>query len=200
MRVVATELPDVLLIEPTVHDDARGYFFEAFRADLYEAAGINGPFVQDNVSCSRRGVLRGLHFQRPYAQRKLVSVLVGEVFDVAVDVRIGSPTFGRWAGHVLSADNRRQLYIPEGFAHGFLTLSDKAIFAYKCTAYYRPEAEQVLRWDDADVAIEWPVVDVSKPTVSSRDATALLLRQISNSTHSVAADAGTHDVVGSAAR
>ena len=175
MKIIATSLPDVLLVEPAVHGDGRGYFFEAFRADRYEAAGINGPFVQDNVSYSRRGVLRGLHFQQPHAQRKLVSVLVGEVFDVAVDVRVGSPTFGEWTGHVLSSDNRRQLYIPEGFAHGFLTMSDEAIFAYKCSEYYRPEAEQVLRWDDAVVGIEWPNRGV---VLSPRDGIALALSDI----------------------
>jgi len=175
MKIVTTNLPDVLLIEPTVHGDTRGYFFEAFRADLYAAAGISGPFVQDNVSRSRRGVLRGLHFQQPYAQRKLVSVVEGEVFDVAVDVRLDSPTFGRSTGHVLSAESRRQLYIPEGFAHGFLTLSEQAVFVYKCSEYYRPEAEHLLRWDDPEIGIDWPTRDV---LLSARDASAQSLREL----------------------
>jgi dTDP-4-dehydrorhamnose 3,5-epimerase len=173
MKVTATRLPGVLLIEPTVFSDARGCFHEAFRADRYEAAGIDGPFVQDNVSRSRRGVVRGLHFQQPHPQTKLVSVLAGDVFDVAVDVRARSPTFGQWTGHLLSAQNKLQLYIPSGFAHGFMTLSDEAMVAYKCSDYYFPDAECVLRWDDPDVAIDWPTRDV---LLSAKDASAPLLR------------------------
>jgi dTDP-4-dehydrorhamnose 3,5-epimerase len=177
MRVLTTELPGVLLIAPHVFDDARGCFFESFHAERYEAAGIVGPFVQDNISRSHRSVLRGLHFQHPYGQRKLVSVVDGEVFDVAVDVRAGSPTFGTWTGHILSAENRRQLYIPEGFAHGFLTLSEQAVFAYKCSEYYRPEAERVVRWDDPEVGIEWPEVDV---ILSPKDRAASSLRALAS--------------------
>jgi dTDP-4-dehydrorhamnose 3,5-epimerase len=175
MNVVDTALPGVLLIEPTVHRDDRGSFLESFHAERYEAAGITGPFVQDNVSVSRRGVLRGLHFQQPHAQQKLVGVLAGEVFDVAVDVRAGSPTFGRWTSYRLSADNKRQLYVPEGFAHGFLALSDHTVLCYKCSDYYRPDAERVLRWDDPEVAIEWPMHDV---ILSARDAEAPSLQEL----------------------
>ena len=179
MRVTATELPGVLLIVPRVFEDARGAFFESFHADRYEAAGIAGPFVQDNVSRSRRGVLRGLHFQHPHGQRKLVSVIAGEVFDVAVDVRAGSPTFGRWTGHVLSAQNGRQLFIPDGFAHGFLTLSEEAVFAYKCSEYWRPEAERVLRWNDPRIGIEWPGFDAGhEPRLSERDRAAVSLDRV----------------------
>ena len=178
MKVVDTNLLGVLLIEPRIISDARGCFFESFNVDRYEVAGIAGPFVQDNVSRSKRGVLRGLHFQWPYAQRKLVSVLAGEVFDVAVDVRVGSSTFGKWTARVLSAANGRQLYIPEGFAHGFLTLSAEAVLSYKCSEYYRPEAEWVVRWDDADVGIEWPTRALA---LSERDRDAPSLATIARS-------------------
>ncbi len=175
MRVEETALPGVLKITPDVFEDARGCFFEAFRAERYEQHGIPGRFAQDSVSESRRGVLRGLHFQWPSAQGKLVYVLQGEVFDVAVDVRPGSPTYRRWDGHRLSAGNRAQLWIPEGFAHGFLALSDRALFAYKCTAPYDPASEQAVRWDDEDLAIDWPVRD---PVLSPKDAAAPRLREI----------------------
>ena len=166
MRVTPLALPEVLLVEPAVFGDARGFFLESFSARRYADAGIPGPFVQDNVSRSRRGVLRGLHLQHPHAQGKLVSVLDGEVFDVAVDVRVGSPTFGRWVGEYLSAENHRQLWVPAGFAHGFVVTSDDALFAYKCTEYYRPEAELSVRWDDPRIGVAWPV---DAPTVSARD-------------------------------
>lgn len=135
----------------------------------YADAGLPADFVQDNVSFSARGVLRGLHFQNPNPQGKLVSVLQGEVFDVAVDVRVGSPTFGRWVGASLSADNRRQLYVPEDFAHGFVVTSETALFQYKCTGYYHPEAEGAVAWNDADVGIEWPIAD---PVLSAKDRAA----------------------------
>ena len=157
MRATALSIPEVVLIEPNVFGDARGFFMESFSVARYAAAGIAGPFVQDNVSRSRRGVLRGLHLQNPHAQGKLVSVLEGEVFDVAVDVRVGSPTFGRWVGEYLSAENHRQLYVPAGFAHGFVVTSDDALFSYKCTEYYRPETERTVRWDDPAIGVEWPV-------------------------------------------
>jgi dTDP-4-dehydrorhamnose 3,5-epimerase len=159
----------VLVVEPRAFGDARGYFLEAFHAARYADAGLPAAFVQDNVSLSRRGVLRGLHLQHPNAQGKLVSVLRGEVFDVAVDVRVGSPTFGRWVGEVLSGENLRQLYIPPGYAHGFVVTSDEALFAYKCTAYYDPAAELAVRWDDPAVGIRWPLDDV---TLSERDRSA----------------------------
>lgn len=172
MKVTPTSLPDVLLVEPTVFGDARGYFFESYSARRYAEAGISATFVQDNVSFSQRGVLRGLHFQHPYGQGKLVGALRGEVFDVAVDVRRGSPTFGRWVGACLSAENKRQLYLPPGFAHGFLVTSDEALFAYKCTEYYHPETERSIRWNDARIGIEWPI---DGPVVSAKDHVAVPL-------------------------
>ncbi len=175
MRVTPTDLPDVLIVEPRVYEDERGYFLETFQAHRYAQAGIPGPFVQDNLSFSRQGVLRGLHYQHPHAQGKLVWVLQGEVFDVAVDIRKGSPTFGRWVSVWLSAENRRQVWIPPGFAHGFCVVSETALFTYKCTDYYAPEAEGTVRWDDPDLGIAWPV---SKPIVSPKDARGLRLKEI----------------------
>lgn len=175
MKVERTGLPGLLRITPQVFPDARGSFFEAFRAERYAAHGIPAQFAQDSVSESRKGVLRGLHFQWPHAQGKLVYVLAGDVFDVAVDVRSGSPTFGKWEGHRLSASNRAQLWIPEGFAHGFLALTDRAVFAYKCTAPYDPASEQAIRWDDEDLAIDWPI---REPVLSPKDAAAPRLRDI----------------------
>ncbi len=175
MRVTPTELPEVLVVEPRVFGDERGYFLETFQARRYAQAGIPGPFVQDNLSFSRRGVLRGLHYQHPHGQGKLVWVLQGEVFDVAVDIRRGSPTFGRWVGVWLSAENKRQLWIPPGFAHGFCVVSETALFTYKCTDYYAPEAEGTVRWDDPELGIAWPVSD---PIVSPKDAAGLRLREI----------------------
>jgi len=172
MNVVPTELPGVLLVQPAVARDGRGFFFEAYSAERYAAAGIPDVFVQDNVSRSPRGVLRGLHFQHPHGQAKLVQVLSGEVFDVVVDVRSGSPTFGRWIGRCLSSENKHQLYIPAGFAHGFLVTSDEALFAYKCTDYYAPAAERAVRWDDPAIGIEWPA---AVETVSARDREAVTL-------------------------
>ena len=172
MKVTPTALPEVLVIEPKFFGDARGYFFESYSARRYAEAGITATFVQDNVSRSRRGVLRGLHYQHPHGQGKLVGVLEGEVFDVAVDVRRGSPTFGRWVGECLSADNKRQLYLPPGFAHGFLVTSEEALFAYKCTDYYHPETERSIRWDDPRIGIEWPIAG---PVVSAKDHVAVTL-------------------------
>lgn len=174
MRVTALELPEVLLVEPAVFGDARGFFLESFSARRYADAGIPGPFVQDNVSRSQGGVLRGLHLQHPRAQGKLVSVLEGEVYDVAVDVRVGSPTFGRWVGEWLSAENHRQLYVPPGFAHGFAVTSESALFAYKCTEYYHPEHEISVRWDDPELAVTWPI---AAPRVSGKDAAGLPLAE-----------------------
>jgi dTDP-4-dehydrorhamnose 3,5-epimerase len=169
MRVTPTELPDVLLVEPRVFTDARGAFTEAFSHRRYAEAGIPTSFVQDNVSWSRRGVLRGLHFQEPNGQGKLVSVVHGAVFDVAVDVRVGSPTFGRWTGVELSGENHRQLWIPPGFAHGFVVTSEHAVFTYKCTGYYDAASDRTLRWDDPRLAIAWPVRDL---VLSPKDAEA----------------------------
>lgn len=161
MNVIATSLPGVLLLEPKVFGDARGFFLEIWQAERYRAAGMPAPFVQDNHSRSRRGVLRGLHYQLVQPQGKLVWVTRGAVFDVAVDVRRGSPQFGRWFGCVLDDENHRQLYIPPGFAHGFCVLSEEADFFYKCTDYYHPQSERGIAWDDPDIGIEWPLREVS---------------------------------------
>jgi dTDP-4-dehydrorhamnose 3,5-epimerase len=166
MKVLQTALPEVLIIEPTVHEDGRGSFYESYSARQYAQLGIGDHFVQDNHSRSTRGVLRGLHYQAQPGQAKLVRVVLGEVYDVAVDVRWGSPTFGRWVGVTLSAENRRQLYIPVGFAHGFCVTSEAAEFLYKVSSYYAPELERGIAWDDADLAIGWPVAD---PILSERD-------------------------------
>ena len=169
MQVTPTAIADVLLVQPAVHRDTRGHFLETFHAERYALAGIPGPFVQDNLSFSQRGVLRGLHYQWPRPQGKLVHVLQGEVFDVAVDIRRDSPTFGRWVGVTLSAENHHQLWIPPGFAHGFCVTSDAAQVAYKCTDYYVPENEHSIRWNDADIGIAWPI---STPVLSGKDAAA----------------------------
>lgn len=166
MNIIKTNLLDVIIIEPTVFGDERGFFFETWQKERYEAAGIQGEFAQDNVSFSRKGVLRGLHFQNPHGQGKLVSVLQGEVFDVAVDIRIGSPTFGQWTGVVLSGENHRQFWIPAGFAHGFCVTSETALFSYKCTDRYAPECEGGIAWNDPKIGVEWPLLDV---TLSAKD-------------------------------
>lgn len=175
MNVTRTDIPDVLHIEPRVFGDQRGFFMETFQAERYAEAGIPGPFVQDNLSRSQRGVLRGLHFQHPAGQGKLVYVLQGEVFDVAVDIRRGSPTFGRWTSAVLSGENRHQLWIPPGFAHGFYVLSETALFAYKCTEYYNPQTEGAIRWDDPAIAIDWPD---GERNLSAKDAEAPHLSEL----------------------
>ena len=161
MNVKPLAIRDVLLIEPKVFGDERGFFFESFNQKVFnELTGLDVQFVQDNHSRSAKNVLRGLHYQLPpKAQGKLVRAVVGEVFDVAVDIRKDSPTFGKWVGEILSADNKRQLWIPPGFAHGFLVLSEEAEFTYKCTDYYDPAAEGGVKWDDPDVGIVWPAVD-----------------------------------------
>jgi len=166
MRVVPTELPDVLIIEPDVHRDGRGFFLETYHADRYLEHGIRGPFIQDNLSRSTVGTLRGLHLQLVPPQGKLIHVVEGEVFDVAVDVRRGSPTFGRWVGIVLSAENFKQCYVPAGFAHGFCVLSPMAQVAYKCTDLYDPAGEIGIAWDDPALAIDWPIAE---PLLSDRD-------------------------------
>jgi dTDP-4-dehydrorhamnose 3,5-epimerase len=172
MKITETDLPGVLLIEPKVLADARGSFFESFNRAAFAEAGLHLDFVQGNVSESRRGVLRGLHYQWPNPQGKLVSVLEGEVYDVAVDIRRGSSRFGRWTAAILSAANRRQMWIPEGFAHGFVALSERAVFAYQCTALYDRTADAGLRWNDAKLAIDWPV---AQPLLSDKDAAAPFL-------------------------
>lgn len=172
MRFVATELPDVVLIVPRVHGDSRGFFMETWRAESFREAGIDVDFVQDNFSSSSIGTLRGLHYQIEQAQGKLVRVVSGEVFDVAVDVRKSSPTFGRWVGETLSAENKHQLWIPPGFAHGFFVVSERAEFEYKCTDYYSPEHERSIRWDDPDIGIDWPLAAGEAPVLSEKDAAA----------------------------
>lgn len=175
MLIQDTAIPDVKIIEPEYFGDARGFFFESFNARRYaEQAGIHASFVQDNHSRSQAGILRGLHYQLKRPQGKLVRVVAGSVFDVAVDLRRQSPTFGRWVGVELSAENRRQLWVPPGFAHGFFVLSDSADFLYKTTDYYAPEDEYCLAWNDPELAIAWPLGDV-KPTVSARDECGLPL-------------------------
>ncbi|HHX63303.1 MAG TPA: dTDP-4-dehydrorhamnose 3,5-epimerase [Chloroflexi bacterium] len=166
MKVIETRLPGVLIVEPDVFGDNRGFFLESYSYRKYAEQGISDQFVQDNHSRSTRGVLRGLHYQSSPGQAKLVRVVTGGVYDVAVDIRHGSPTFGQWVGVTLSAENHRQLYIPVGFAHGFCVLSDVADFLYKVTSYYAPELERGIAWDDPDLAIDWPV---DEPILSARD-------------------------------
>ena len=177
MKTTATALADVILIQPRQFGDERGFFMETWNARAFATAGINAAFVQDNHSRSARGVLRGLHYQLRQTQGKLVRVSRGEVFDVAVDVRRGSPSFGRWVGETLSAANARMLWIPPGFAHGFLVLSDDADFVYKCTEYYAPEHERTLVWNDPALAIDWPLQG-GVPTLSDKDAAGLPLADI----------------------
>lgn len=169
MKVTPTDLPEVLLIEPKLHGDSRGFFYESFQSLRYAEAGILGTFVQDNHSRSVRSTLRGLHFQEPRAQGKLVQVLRGAVYDVAVDVRRGSPRFGKWVAIELSDASPNQLWIPPGFAHGFCVLSESADFFYKCTDYYAPETERSIAWNDPDLAIPWPV---DEPLLSAKDRSA----------------------------
>lgn len=178
MNVKETDLPGVLVIEPDVFGDERGFFLETYQRDRYADIGISEPFVQDNLSFSNRGTLRGLHLQHPHAQGKLVQVLLGEVFDVAVDVRRGSPSFGAWTGTWLSGESHRQFWVPGGFAHGFCVVSDTALFSYKCTDIYHPECELSVLWNDPDLGIDWPLKDVS---LSDKDATAQQLAMISPS-------------------
>jgi dTDP-4-dehydrorhamnose 3,5-epimerase len=168
MRITDTAIAEVKLVDPTVHADDRGFFLESWNEATFAAAGLSQRFVQDNHSRSARGVLRGLHYQLPRAQAKLVRVVSGAAFDVAVDLRRSSPSFGRWVGCLLSAANRRMLWIPEGFAHGFLALEDDTDLLYKCTAFYAPADEQVLAWDDADVGIDWPLGG-GRPRLGARD-------------------------------
>jgi dTDP-4-dehydrorhamnose 3,5-epimerase len=176
LNVVETRLSGVVVVEPNVFGDERGFFMETWNAARYEEAGLPSCFVQDNLSFSARGVLRGLHFQNPDSQGKLVQVLDGEVFDVAVDIRAGSPTFGEWEGVILSSENKRQFYVPEGFAHGFLVTGERALFSYKCTAKYNASAEGFVLWNDPEIGIEWPVE--ASPTLSDKDRAARPLAEI----------------------
>ena len=173
MKLVATPLKDLLLVEPKVFGDSRGFFMEAWNQETFRAAGLDLSFVQDNYSRSAHGTLRGLHFQTEHTQGKLVWVTAGEVFDVAVDLRRDSPTFGRWFGITLSAEDKRMLWVPPGFAHGFYVTSDYADFLYKCTDIYHPASEKTLAWDDPTVGIEWPVPAGEAPLLSAKDAQGL---------------------------
>ena len=175
MKVTATLLPEVRLIDPDLHGDARGFFLETWHESRYAAAGLSARFVQDNLSRSVRGTLRGLHYQLRRPQGKLVQVVTGAVFDVAVDLRRSSPTFGRWVAEVLSEENRRQMWVPEGFAHGFLVLSQTAEVAYKCTEFYDAEEDRAVRWNDPELGIAWPLPDGASPILSAKDAAAPLL-------------------------
>ena len=175
MKVIEAKLPGVLIIEPRTFGDTRGFFMETWRQERYEQLGIKEKFVQDNLSYSTRGVLRGLHYQQPNAQGKLVSVVQGEVFDVAVDIRVGSKTFGKWTGVVLSGENHRQLWVPPGFAHGFCVLSDTTYFTYKCTDVYTPKAEGGIIWNDPDIGIEWPLKNI---VLSDKDQVYSRLKNI----------------------
>lgn len=175
MKVTQTKLPSVLVIEPDVFGDARGFFLETWSKNRYEQAGLKLAFVQDNVSLSSKNVLRGLHFQNPKSQGKLVQAISGEVFDVAVDIRVGSPTFGQWVGEILSVLNHKQMFIPPNFAHGFCVLSDTALFSYKCTDYYNPATENGIIFNDPDIGINWPV---ASPVLSKKDAGYIRLKDI----------------------
>lgn len=176
MNVITTPIPGLLLFEPRVFSDDRGCFYETYQASRYAEYGLP-VFVQDNISVSRRGVLRGLHLQKPHAQGKLVSVVLGDVQDVVVDLRPGSPTFGRWESLRLSSENKRQVYIPAGFAHGFCVLSEDAYFSYKCTDFYYPKYESGIRWNDPDLAIQW---EIPAPIVSARDQELQTLKEFTS--------------------
>ena len=169
MKIIPTTIPDALILEPQVFGDARGFFLETWNSKTFADAGLNLNFVQDNHSRSGQGILRGMHYQIQNPQGKLVRVTSGKVFDVAVDLRQSSPTFGQWAGAELSADNHRMLWIPPGFAHGFYVMSQSADFLYKCTDFYAPAYDRSLRWDDPTVGIEWPLVNSAQPTISAKD-------------------------------
>ncbi|MDK2917579.1 MAG: dTDP-4-dehydrorhamnose 3,5-epimerase [Candidatus Petromonas sp.] len=168
-KFIETPIEDLYIIEPTVFGDHRGYFMETYNAKEFKEAGLDMKFVQDNQSKSKKGVLRGLHFQYKYPQGKLVRVIKGEVFDVAVDLRKNSKTYGKWHGVILSEENKRQFYVPEGFAHGFLVLSDEAEFTYKCTDFYHPEDEGGILWNDPDIGIKWPLEDIEEVILSEKD-------------------------------
>jgi dTDP-4-dehydrorhamnose 3,5-epimerase len=176
MNIIETGVRDVLILEPKVFGDARGFFMESWNRKTFASLGLDLDFVQDNHSRSQMGVLRGLHYQLTQPQGKLVRVVSGAVFDVAVDLRKSSPSFGQWAGVVLSAENQRIFWIPPGFAHGFLTLSDTADFLYKATDFYAPADERVLLWNDPDLAIDWPLADIGTPQLAAKDAAATRFR------------------------
>lgn len=180
IKVTPCGIEGLYVIEPKVFGDERGYFVETYNKQEFSEFGLNMEFVQDNQSMSRKGVLRGLHFQKKFPQGKLVRALSGEVFDVAVDIRKGSATYGKWFGVVLSDENKKQFYVPEGFAHGYLVLSETAVFAYKCTEFYHPEDEGGIQWDDPDIGIEWPLEEGMQIILSERDKTHGRLKDLGN--------------------
>ncbi len=177
MKFTPSQISDVVVVEPVVHDDDRGFFMEVWHEQAFDEAGIDARFVQDNHSKSSGGVLRGLHYQVKQAQGKLVRVVAGEVFDVAVDLRKTSPTFGRWVGETLSATNKRSIWVPPGFAHGFFVTSESAEIVYRCTDYYAPQHERTLLWNDPDVAIEWPSIGPGQPVLSAKDTAGDRLKE-----------------------
>jgi len=179
MRFSSTTLNDILVVEPKVFGDARGAFFESWNHKVFSELGITANFVQDNHSTSVQGTLRGLHFQHPHPQGKLVWVIEGEVFDVAVDLRQKSRTFGKWEGFILSAENRKRVWIPPGFAHGFYVTSHRAQFCYKCSDYYHPDCEKTLAWNDPSLAIDWPIAPGSSPLLSAKDSQGLTFHECS---------------------
>jgi dTDP-4-dehydrorhamnose 3,5-epimerase len=176
MEFTATQIPDVIVIDPVVFEDQRGYFMETWQAQKFADAGIDAKFVQDSQSRSTQGTIRGLHYQIEQAQGKLIRVIQGEAFDVLVDLRKSSPTFGQWVGEILSAGNRKIIWVPPGFAHGFQVLSGSADFEYRCTDFYAPEHERTIRWDDPDIAIDWPLQDGQEPILSDKDLAGVALK------------------------
>lgn len=176
MEFTATQIPDVIVIDPVVFEDQRGFFMETWQAQKFKDAGIDANFVQDSQSGSAQGTVRGLHYQIEQAQGKLIRVIQGEAFDVLVDLRKSSPTFGKWVGEILSAGNRKIIWVPPGFAHGFQVLSDSADFEYRCTDFYAPEHERTIRWDDPDIGIDWPLQEGQKPMMSDKDMAGLALK------------------------
>jgi len=177
MQFIGTELPDVILIQPKIFEDERGFFLESYQKERFFAAGIHADFIQDNHSASTKGVLRGLHYQIRQPQGKLVRVVVGEVYDVAVDLRRHSPTFGRWVGEILSSEKKNQLWVPPGFAHGFYVTSEKAEILYKATDYYAPQWERSLLWNDPALGIDWPIINGEPPILSAKDRQGALLSE-----------------------
>ena len=177
MKFTATTIPDVIIIEPQVFGDQRGFFMETWRQDEFKEAGIPSEFIQDNHSSSSQGILRGLHYQIQQAQGKLVRVIKGEVYDVAVDMRLSSPSFGQWVGETLTADNKKMLWVPPGFAHGFYVTSPQAEFVYKCTDYYAPEHERSLLWNDKDLNINWPILQGTEPKLSEKDTKGIEFKE-----------------------
>jgi dTDP-4-dehydrorhamnose 3,5-epimerase len=177
MNFIQTEIPDVVLIEPRVFEDPRGFFLETYQAEKFGEAGIDDHFVQDNHSRSKQGILRGLHYQVRHVQGKLVRVVLGEIFDVAVDIRRSSPTFGKWVGDFLSAQNKRELWVPPGFAHGFYVVSEWAEVLYKATDFYDPEAERCIAWNDTTINVKWPILPGHAPTLSPKDLNGKLFEE-----------------------